>query len=82
MKDLQSLIHIKNNQFTILKIYYIQVKYIFDNNKEVISDMDMCYSSEQLANDDMKYLIENTALPYGAISMEHSVKSKHITIKI
>lgn len=82
MNDLQTLIPIRDNFFTIAKIYYIQTKYIFENGNEVVSDMDMYYADEQIAIDTMQDLIETAALPYGATSMEHTVKSKHITIKI
>lgn len=82
MKELQDFIPITKKKITIARIYYIEIVYVFEDNREESNIMtDISYSKKEKA-EEIKNQFENSALPAGVIKVRCNIIPSVIEIDI
>lgn len=80
IQDLQKSINNETNKIHFAYIYYVELTYIYEDNSENISNMDLFYSSYEAAKESYEFFIKNSVKPEGLKDIKYEIKSSIIEI--
>lgn len=82
MKELQDFIPIIKGKITLARVYYVEVVYTFEDNREESNIMTNTTYSKREKAEEVKKLFENASLPTGIIKVKCNIIPSMVEIDI